>query len=192
MKEFDEQTIWTSDRIPLMASYNKGKMQHSVWVAEAISSNLEVANSKLFDVIPSEVLPKQFSFRRIWQGKGSQTAANKIFLATDDDAVPILCFLLQEQKKLLSVRLQSVELNNEILFDIKPDMSWSIPAIAAAPVIVTRPRAKMGLLPFTDIIALTSDNTLLLYALRSLCSVHKRKTPMEFGSSHKENYLWWL
>lgn len=64
----------------------------------------------------------------------------QIFLATDDDAVPILCFLLQEQKKLLSVRLQSVELNNEILFDIKPDMSWSIPAIVAAPVIVTRPR----------------------------------------------------
>lgn len=53
-------------------------MQHSVWVAEAISSNLEVANSKLFDVIPAEVLPKQFSFRRIWQGKGSQTAANKV------------------------------------------------------------------------------------------------------------------
>lgn len=24
MKEFDERTIWTSDRIPLMASYNKG------------------------------------------------------------------------------------------------------------------------------------------------------------------------
>ncbi|KAA8539561.1 hypothetical protein F0562_026253 [Nyssa sinensis] len=164
MKEFDERTIWTSDRIPLMASYNKGKMQHSLWVAEAINSNLEVAHSKLCDVVPAGVLPKQFSFRRIWQGKGAHTAASKVFLATDDDAAPIICFLLQEQKKLLAVRLQSVEINNEILFDIKPDMSWSIPAIAAAPVIVTRPRVKMGPLPFGDIIVLASENTLLLYS----------------------------
>lgn len=64
----------------------------------------------------------------------------QVFLATDNDATPIICFLLQEQKKLQAVRLQCVELNNEILYDIRPDMSWSIPAIAAAPVVVTRPR----------------------------------------------------
>lgn len=64
----------------------------------------------------------------------------QVFLATDDDVAPVVCFLLQEQKMLLSVRLQCVEINNEIVYDIKPDMSWSIPAIAAAPVIVTRPR----------------------------------------------------
>ncbi|KAJ9683860.1 hypothetical protein PVL29_016384 [Vitis rotundifolia] len=164
MKEFDERTIWTSDLIPLMASYNKGKMQHSVWVAEVINSSLEVSNASLSDIIPAGVLPKQFSFRRIWQGKGAQTAACKVFLATDDDAAPLICFLLQEQKKLLSVRLQSVEINNEIVFDIKPDMSWSIPAVAAVPVIVTRPRAKVGLLPFADILVLASENTLLLYS----------------------------
>ena len=61
-------------------------------------------------------------------------------MATDDDAAPIICFLLRDQKKLLSLRLQSVEINNEILYDINPDMSWSIPAIAAESVIVTRPR----------------------------------------------------
>ncbi|XP_058181037.1 anaphase-promoting complex subunit 1 isoform X3 [Rhododendron vialii] len=170
MKEFDERTIWTSDLVPLMASYNKGKMQHSLWVAEAIGSNVEVANSKLSDVVPAGVLPKQFSFRKIWQGKGAQTAASKVFLATDDDAAPIICFLLREQKKLLSLRLQTVEINNEILFDIKPEMSWSIPAIAAEPVIVTRPSVKVGLLPFGDIIVLASENTLLLYSGRQcLC-----------------------
>lgn len=63
-----------------------------------------------------------------------------MFLANDDDAAPVICFLLQEQKKLLSVGLQSLEINNEIIFDIKPDTSWSIPAIAALPVNVTRPR----------------------------------------------------
>ncbi|KAF2296279.1 hypothetical protein GH714_037223 [Hevea brasiliensis] len=88
----------------------------------------------------------------------------QIFLATDDDSAPVICFLLQEQKKLLSVRLQSLEINNEIIFDVKPDMSWSIPAIAAAPVVVTRPRVKVGLLPYTDIIVLAPENTLLLYS----------------------------
>ncbi|KAL1825219.1 hypothetical protein ACET3Z_011997 [Daucus carota] len=164
LKEFDEKTIWTSERIPLMASYNKGKMQHSLWVAELGNSIVEVNNSKLSDMVPAEVFPKQLSFRRIWQGKGAQTAASKVFLATDDDAVPIVCFLLQDQKKLLSVRLQTVDLNNEILFDIKPDMSWSIPGIAAVPVNATRPRVKVGLLPYLDIICLASDNTLLLYS----------------------------
>lgn len=53
-------------------------MQHSLWVAEAIGSNIEVANSKLSDVVPAGVLPKQFSFRKIWQGKGAQTAASKV------------------------------------------------------------------------------------------------------------------
>ncbi|XP_052185110.1 anaphase-promoting complex subunit 1 [Diospyros lotus] len=164
MKEFDERTIWTSHHVPLMASYNKGKLQHSLWVVEALGSNLEVANSKLSDVVPSGVLPKQLSFRRIWQGKGAQAAASKVFLATDDDAAPIICLLLREQKKLLSLRLQSVEINNEILFDIKPDMSWSIPAIAAESVTVTRPSIKVGLLPFGDIIVLAPDSTLLLYS----------------------------
>ncbi|KAG6735069.1 hypothetical protein I3842_01G302100 [Carya illinoinensis] len=164
MKEFDERTIWTSDQIPLMASYNKGKMQHSVWVAEAVNPNLEVANVSITNAVPADVLPKQFSFRRIWQGKGAQAAACKVFLATDNDATPVICFLHQEQKKLLAVRLQSVEINNEILFDIKPDMSWSIPAVAAEPVIVTRPRVKVGLLPYSDIFVLTPENGLLLYS----------------------------
>lgn len=61
----------------------------------------------------------------------------QVFLATDD-AVPVICFLILEQKKLLSVGLQTVEINDEILFDVKPDTSWSVSAVAAAPVVVTR------------------------------------------------------
>ncbi|XP_015079876.1 anaphase-promoting complex subunit 1 isoform X2 [Solanum pennellii] len=161
-KEVDERTIWTGDCVPLMASYNKAKLQHSLWVVETINSNIEMGNSRFPDV-PLGVLTKQFSFRRIWQGKGSQTAASKVFLATDDDASPIICLLLQEQKKLLSLRLQTVEINTEVIYDIKPDMSWSIPAISAAPVVVTRPGVKVAGLPFVDIVVLTSENTLLLY-----------------------------
>ncbi|GMI87289.1 pollen calcium-binding protein 1, EMBRYO DEFECTIVE 2771, anaphase promoting complex 1 [Hibiscus trionum] len=164
MRDFDERTIWTSDVIPLMASYNKVKMQHSVWVAEVINSSLEVEHASLSATIPAGVLPKRFCFRRIWQGKGAQTAASKVFLATDDDSAPVICFLFLEQKKLLSLRLQTVEINNEILYDVKPDMSWSIPAIAAAPVIVTQPSVKVGLLPYTDIIVLAPENILVLYS----------------------------
>lgn len=67
---------WVGDLVPLYA----GKMQHSVWVAEVINSNLEVANASLTDAAPVGVLDKQFSFRRIWQGKGAQTAACKVLV----------------------------------------------------------------------------------------------------------------
>ncbi|KAK4480701.1 hypothetical protein RD792_013783 [Penstemon davidsonii] len=175
--EFDEKTIWTNDFPPLIVSYNKGKMQHSLWVVEVINSNLEAANPRSCGLISSGMLAKHI-FRRIWQGKGSQTAASKVaklitfscflldevvFLATDNDVTPIICFLLQEQKKLLSLGLQSLEINSETVYDIKPDMSWSISAIAAAAVTVTRPHVKVGQLPLRDVIALTSENSLLLY-----------------------------
>ncbi|XP_058110276.1 anaphase-promoting complex subunit 1 isoform X2 [Magnolia sinica] len=165
MKDFDERIIWTSDTIPLMASYHKGKMQHSVWFVENVNSDLEASStSATMDAVAAEVLCKQFFLRRIWQGKCTQSAASKVFLATDDDGVPIICLLLQEQKVLLCVRLQTDESNNELLVDVKLHMSQSIPAIAAASVIVTRPRVKVGLLPFADIVVLASENNLLLYS----------------------------
>ncbi|KAH0895291.1 hypothetical protein HID58_044859 [Brassica napus] len=149
MRDYDERTIWSSDRLSLMTSYNKGKMQHSVWAVEC--------------VVPDTVFPKRVSFRRIWQAKGAKKAASKVFLATDD-AVPVICFLILEQQKLLSVGLQTVEINNEILFDVKPDISWSISAIAAAPVVVTRSQVKIGLLPHLDIVVLSPENDLFLYS----------------------------
>ncbi|EPS73838.1 hypothetical protein M569_00901, partial [Genlisea aurea] len=167
MREFDERTIWTSECVPLMVSHNKAKLQHSLWVAEALNSDLEETlpqSSTLF--LPG--MQKKYLFRRIWQGKGSQIPATKVFLAADLDATPVICFLLQDQKKLLSLRLQSLEVNEEIVYDVKPDMSWSISAISAAAVIVSRPKTKMGQLPLKDVIALTPDNTFLLY-LGNLC-----------------------
>lgn len=63
-----------------------------------------------------------------------------MFLSIDNDGVPVICFLLQEQKVLLAVRLQVDEGNDGVPIDIRPHMSWSISAIDAAPVVVTRPR----------------------------------------------------
>ncbi|KAH6824303.1 E3 ubiquitin ligase, partial [Perilla frutescens var. hirtella] len=76
MWEFDERTIWTSDCVPLMVSYNKGKMQHSLWVVEVNNSNIQVANPNKSDLISPWMSAKHF-FRRIWQGKGSHTPASK-------------------------------------------------------------------------------------------------------------------
>ncbi|XP_010067541.2 anaphase-promoting complex subunit 1 isoform X5 [Eucalyptus grandis] len=164
MNDYNERTIWTSEQVPLMASYNKGKAQHSLWVAEVVNPTADEVMSNLPDINPLGVRMKQFSFHRIWQGKGAHAAACKVFMAIDDDTTPIVCFLLQGQKKLLSLRLQIYETSSDVLFDVKPDMSWSIPAVSAAPVVVTRPGVKLGLLPHTDIIVLTPENTLLLYS----------------------------
>lgn len=62
-------------------TFVSGKMQHSLWVAELGNSIVEVNNSKLSDMVPAEVFPKQLSFRRIWQGKGAQTAASKVTIS---------------------------------------------------------------------------------------------------------------
>lgn len=61
-------------------------------------------------------------------------------MATDIDGMPIISFLLDEQKILLAVRIQVDDTSEEALGDIKPHMSWNIPAFAAVPVVVTRPR----------------------------------------------------
>jgi anaphase-promoting complex subunit 1 len=64
----------------------------------------------------------------------------QVFLATDIDGRPIICFLLHEQKALLAVRIQVDGTTDETSCDIQPHMSWNIHAFAAAPVAVTRPR----------------------------------------------------
>uniref|UniRef100_A0A0E0L1D6 Anaphase-promoting complex subunit 1 n=1 Tax=Oryza punctata TaxID=4537 RepID=A0A0E0L1D6_ORYPU len=185
MKDFDEKTIWTSDIVPLMASYHKGKLQHSVWQIDGTTYQEEI-NDNAVPPIPCDISMHKFAFRKIWQGKCSQSAASKVFMATDIDGTPIICFLLHEQKILLAVRIQVDENNGESFGDIKPHMSWNIPALAAAPIVVTRPRAQAGVLPFTDILILTPDNDLLLYSGKQcLC---RYTLPTELGKGIFTNY----
>ncbi|CAM0955935.1 unnamed protein product [Alopecurus aequalis] len=185
MKDFDEKTIWTSDIIPLMASYHKGKFQHSVWQVDCATYQEAMDDNAMLS-IPRDISVHKFAFRKIWQGKCSQSAASKVFLATDIDGVPIICFLLHEQKTLLAVRIHIDETNEETFGDIKPHMSWNIPAFAAAPVVVTRPRARVGVLPFTDILILTPENDLLLYSGKQcLCSYN---LPTELGKGVFSNH----
>ncbi|KAG8067808.1 hypothetical protein GUJ93_ZPchr0005g14946 [Zizania palustris] len=185
LKDFDEKTIWTSDIIPLMASYHRGKLEHSVWQIDSTTYQ-EAMDENAVPPIPCDISLQKFAFRKIWQGKCSQSAASKVFLATDIDGTPTICFLLHEQKMLLAVRIQVDEINGESFGDIKPHMSWNVPAFAAAPVVVTRPRAWVGVLPFTDILILTPDNDLLLYSGKQcLC---RYTLPTELGMGVFSNY----
>uniref|UniRef100_A0A804Q002 Anaphase-promoting complex subunit 1 n=1 Tax=Zea mays TaxID=4577 RepID=A0A804Q002_MAIZE len=183
MRDFDEKTIWTSDVIPLIASYHKGKFQHSVWQIDGASYQ-EAMNENT--MLPVDISSHKCAFRKIWQGKCSHSAASKVFLATDIDGMPIISFLLHEQKILLAVRIQVDDATEEAFGDIKPHMSWNIPAFAAAPVVVTRPRVRVGVLPFTDILVLSSDNDLLLYSGKQcLC---RYTLPNELGKGFFSNH----
>lgn len=104
MKDFDEKTIWTSDIVPLMASYHKGtifsifwslhfplfcglkwklifhvagKFQHSVWQIDGTTYQEEI-NDNAVPPIPCDISMHKFAFRKIWQGKCSQSAASKV------------------------------------------------------------------------------------------------------------------
>ncbi|KAF8652488.1 hypothetical protein HU200_062821 [Digitaria exilis] len=200
MKDFDEKIIWTSDAIPLMASYHKGKSQHSVWQIDGASYQ-EATNDNTMLPVSCDISSHKCAFRKIWQGKFSQSTASKVFLATDIDGFPIICFLLHEQKLLLAVRIQVDDTTEEAFGDIKPHMSWNIPAFAAAPVVVTRPRVRVGGLPFTDILILSSDNDLLLYVgslnrwFLLICIMQSGKQclcrytlPTELGKAFFSNY----
>lgn len=66
-------------------------MQHSLWVVEVNSSNLQVVNTKSSDLISPRMSAKNF-FRRIWQGKGSHDPASKVLM---------LCFIVDFWTKLL-------------------------------------------------------------------------------------------
>ena len=112
IQDFDERTIWTSDRIPLIASYNRGscitsfilsaiyfrsmklkwkpwrwclipivhtdKMLHSLWIAENASPCPGEERISTTHVLNIANFPRRFSFRRIWQAKGSHMAASKV------------------------------------------------------------------------------------------------------------------
>ncbi|ERN05300.1 anaphase-promoting complex subunit 1 isoform X1 [Amborella trichopoda] len=170
MNDLEESIIWTSDAIPVIATYHKGKMQHSVWRVDIVDASVTIASSLLVKDFVVEEQSKAYCLHKIWQGRSAQPVASKVFLATDVDEVPLICFVFQEQKGLFFIRLQTGARHKEILYDMKPDMNWTIPAIAALPVVVTRPRIKDGWLQLSDVLVLSTENNLLLYSGRQcLC-----------------------
>ncbi|PHT40819.1 hypothetical protein CQW23_19673 [Capsicum baccatum] len=91
-----------------------------------------------------------------------ETLENKWNLGTSNycNLNAISIFTILRDRALLS-KMSTIQAKQAVIYDIKPNMSWSIPAVAAAPVVVTRPGVKVCGLPFVDIVVLTSKNTLL-------------------------------
>lgn len=77
LKDFDEKVIWTSDVIPLVASYHKGKCQHSVWQIQATNYQ-EVVNGNMMLPVSCDISSHKCAFRKIWLGNCSQSAASKL------------------------------------------------------------------------------------------------------------------
>eukprot|EP01018_Ginkgo_biloba_P012111 Gb_37425 [translate_table: standard] len=164
MKDPEEQILWTSDIVPYIVTYHRGKMQHSIWQIKAINSKVEAGSviSTQSTVYIGEQ-SKALCLLRMWQDKCAQSIANQVFLATDDDGVSLICFVFKDKKRLISIRLPSKEAPMDLLFDIKLDVSWSIPAIAAKPIIMTRSRLKIRGLKQFDMLILAPDGNLFLY-----------------------------
>ena len=72
------------------------KVQHSLWVAESFNSCLGEHPFSSSQVSYTEVSPCQFSFRRIWQAKGYQTAATKVPFCLCICSLPFYISHLQE------------------------------------------------------------------------------------------------
>lgn len=65
-------------------------------------------------------------------------ALDKVFSAADADGVPLLCLVLREQRRLAALRLPHELHQNANISSPKLEISWTIPAVSAAPVSVTR------------------------------------------------------
>lgn len=160
MNDPEEQILWTSETVPYIVSYHRANMRHSVWYLKMSGSKVETMSVvSIQSQVYAEEQTNVLSLHRIWQDKCVQPIANQVFLATDDDGVPLICFMLKEKRSLISLRLPDV-------LSEKIDVSWSIPAVAAAPVIITRPRQRRWGIDGFDLLILTPDGDLSLYVGR--------------------------
>nr|AAV43884.1 hypothetical protein [Oryza sativa Japonica Group]AAV43887.1 hypothetical protein [Oryza sativa Japonica Group] len=96
-------SIWPLPSGLLLQKSTDGGHMHSVWQIDGTTYQEEI-NDNAVPPIPCDISMHKFAFRKIWQGKCSQSAA------IDEN-------------------------NGESFGDIKPHMSWNIPALAAAPVV---------------------------------------------------------
>lgn len=156
--DVDERIIWTSSDVSYVASYHNVKLQHSVWrmkfvqvEGEASLDGMKLSQPHAFEGSTSVCL------ERVWQDEVVQTVADQVFLATDDDGVPILCFLMKALQSLFAFRLFNGEATS-----LKVGMAWTIPAISAAPTVATRPWLRQSGKQF-DLIILAADGSLSLY-----------------------------
>lgn len=170
MIDVDERILWTSSNVPYVASYHSVKMRHSIWQINLVPQKKESMGCSIeMKGTQSHVLEgcNHSCLHHAWQDEGVQPAADQVFLANDDDGIPVLCFLLKALQRLVAFRLFSSEATG-----LKVAVAWTIPAIAAAPVIATRPWLQDSAQHF-DLIILALDGSLSLHTGKhKLCKLY--------------------
>lgn len=161
ISDMDENIIWSSTLVPYVVTYHTGKRQHTVWKVKAAPADSE---SNILKDAPAWDIMENISLQRSWTKKGGQQQAREVFLATDEDGVPLLCLVIAESQQLFSFRLQSSsDVSSDGQGDVKLEVAWTISAVSAAPIVATRPGLKSTGPPGYDILTLSPDGTLSLH-----------------------------
>ncbi|KAJ7525602.1 hypothetical protein O6H91_17G058400 [Diphasiastrum complanatum] len=177
LTDMDEYIIWTSSSFPYVATYHKGKMQHSLWRINPLGTKSEIG---LFSGRPMAIpncargSSTGFCLQSVWQDKVVQSQANQVLMVTDEDGVPIVCFVMKDKKRLFALKLFNEESFPEVTGFSTMDIAWSIPAISAVPVVATRSKSETFHLIQYDLLVLAPDGNLFLYVYR--CAVRLIQT----------------
>lgn len=65
----------------------------------------------------------------------------QVFVASDEDGVPILCLVVKEHQRLSAFRLLRNKITEELSSKAHLDVAWTLEAISAAPIIALHPRS---------------------------------------------------
>ncbi|MCO5580419.1 hypothetical protein L7F22_034285 [Adiantum nelumboides] len=168
LEDANEQILWTRSDSYYLASYHKGTSKHSIWSLKHTQSEggfnlhgVHVANLHPFECNSS------LSLHCVWQDDHVRKIADQVFLATDDNSKPILCFLLKDSQELFAVTLSDGE-----SFSSNDDTTWTKHAVAAVPVVASRPWLRQLGRQY-DLVTLSADGSLFLHrGKHQLCQLY--------------------
>ncbi|EFJ11009.1 hypothetical protein SELMODRAFT_126964 [Selaginella moellendorffii] len=170
----DEQIIWTSGRLPYAVSYHSGRKQHTVWEVKSTNSRLEQGRT----------LERSNSMYLLqcWREQGSNPQAAQVFIATDDDREPLVCFVIKDAKRLFAIKLSRAP-------EPAADVAWSISAVSAVPIVASQPTLRRGL-PRLDMLVLAPDGNVFLYTGRyPLCTYVLPASVLQQTGQHRVEKL---
>ncbi|KAL3687507.1 hypothetical protein R1sor_013816 [Riccia sorocarpa] len=176
----EEHIIWSNSRVPYLVSFHRGRKQHSIWEIRAGPPTKEHAS------VPGEELKEirtweesgTFALQRVWMDKPGQTQADQVFLASDEDGVPIICLVVRQHERLSAFRLSRSDISEELSPKAHLDVAWTLDAVAASPIIALHPREKEK--QHYELLVLTSDGELGLYTgSHQMCSFFLSKSATE-------------
>ncbi|KAI5082089.1 hypothetical protein GOP47_0001832 [Adiantum capillus-veneris] len=168
LEDVDEQIMWTSSDISYLASYHKGTSKHSIWSLKPIQlgGGFNFHRAQVSHLHPFEC-SSSLSLQRVWQDERVCKIADQVFFATGDDSKPIICFLMKDSQEIFAIALSNSE-----NFSSNNDRAWTKHAIAAVPVIATRPWLCQSGKQF-DLVTLSANGSLFLHRGKNqLCQLY--------------------